>query len=280
MSARWRIIDTGPQGPFANMALDEALLLGYELHDSPPTLRIYGWQPTAISIGYSQDPQAILDADLVRKESMQFVRRITGGGIIMHGDEITYSLVCSKSDLDIPARVVSSYKMICSFLISFYKTLGIDASFACDANSEETLGIPSALCFAAKEKYDITVNGRKIGGSAQKRLKNVIFQHGSIPIGRVNIKEAASLEDILGRRPDIKELSRLLQESFVKTFKIEVQQGELSNAERSIFLELKTHKYETRDWNYNRIDRAAKASGRHCDSARCITHGGRSNLAF
>ncbi len=276
MSASWRIIDTGPQEPFTNMAFDEAILRGYELHSSPPTLRIYGWKPSGISLGYSQDPEEVLDIEACLNESMPFVRRITGGGIILHGDELTYSLVCSKEDLRLPARVVSSYKIICSFLISFYKALGIEAEFASDSSSDETHPQrPSALCFAAKEKYDIVINGKKIGGSAQKRSKDIIFQHGSIPLSidmrrassllckkadTGDIHDSTSLQEVLGRRMSTPELSEILIRSFIRSFNVAPSAGRLSSAEHEIFMDLKTLKYASADWNYNRIDNAYRTA--------------------
>ncbi|MCX5678419.1 MAG: lipoate--protein ligase family protein [Candidatus Omnitrophica bacterium] len=270
MSVSWRIIDTGPMDPAANMAFDEAILQGYQCHSSPPTLRIYGWKNPGLSLGYSQDPEQELDIEFCRKVSMPFVRRITGGGIILHGNELTYSLVCSKSDLSIPAHVLSSYKIISSFLIAFYNALGIKARFACDVVKNETLSEPSAICFAAKEKYDIVSGGRKIGGSAQKRTRGVIFQHGSIPFNfdrgralsfsraelpRGSEYDAVCLEEVLGRGVNAADMSKVMIRAFTESFDIRAEVGGLSSAEEECFSKLKTMKYESSDWNFNRIDR-------------------------
>ena len=269
MSARWRIIDTGALDPFANMAFDETLLRGYQRYNSPPTLRIYGWKYPSLTLGFSQDPTRDLDIESCRKRSMPFVRRITGGGIVLHGNELTYSLVCSKEDLGIPARVLSSYKIICSFLISFYKKLGIEAEFACDDPEYESSGESSALCFFGKEKYDIVTGGRKIGGSAQKRSRGVIFQHGSIPFRFeketassflrsktpcVGEEETTCLEDMLGPYVSAPELSSTFTKAFAESFKVETEAHQLSDAEEAIFRDLKVLKYESVDWNYNRVD--------------------------
>ncbi len=243
MKSRWRIIDTGAADAFTNMALDEALLRSYSLHSSPPTFRVYGWKSAALSLGYSQDAREALGAGAPDS----FVRRITGGGIIRHGKELTYSLVCAKEDLGIPERVALSYKIISSFLITFYKKLGLDAAFACDvAGPGEKFGIPSAFCFDSKEKYDIVVGGRKIGGSAQKRSGNVIFQHGSIPFG--------PLEELLKRPVKAAGLSGSLIGSFKATFGITTEEGGLSSSEETLFQELKARKYASREWNFDRID--------------------------
>jgi len=250
MKNRWRIIDTGPADAFTNMAFDEAILRGYSLHSSPPTFRIYGWNPPAFSFGYSQDVRRELGIEAHIRSTTPFVRRITGGGIIKHGNELTYSLVCAKADLGIPERVVSSYKIISSFLITFYKKLGLDAAFAGDvAGPEEKLGRPSTFCFDSKEKYDIVVGGTKIGGSAQKRSRSTIFQHGSIPFG--------ALEELLGAPVKADELLALLVESFVTTFSIIAEEGRLSGPEQDLFECLRERKYRSREWNLDRIDKTA-----------------------
>jgi len=266
----WRVIDTGARHPAMNMAIDEALLQGYLHHDSPPTLRLYRWRPCGISIGYAQDPAAALDAGACRRAGVPVVRRVTGGGAIMHDRELTYSLVCSKEDLRIPARIVSSYRIIASFLTSFYRSLGLAASFACEAafpRGGERLGEPSCLCFAAKEKYDITIGGRKIGGSAQKRSGGAIFQHGSIPlaIDRKGLRNlmadpamagslagAVSLEELLGALPDARELAARLVESFQRTFGVSMEAGRLNDTEQVICDDLRCRKYGHEDWNLHR----------------------------
>ncbi|MBN2452859.1 MAG: lipoate--protein ligase family protein [Candidatus Omnitrophica bacterium] len=258
------------------MALDEAILRGYSHHSAPPTLRIYGWKPAALSIGYSQDPGEELDLERCLREPMPFVRRLTGGGIILHDDELTYSLVCSKEDLGIPRAVLSSYSVICSFLIEFYKALGIDAAFARDVITDEALGSPSALCFAAKEKHDIVISGRKIGGNAQKRTRNIIFQHGSIPLGPGRGRETAflrrapaadiarcsiSLEEAAGRRLATGELSPVLIGAFERSFNLKLVPGRLSDTEKTVFLDLLAMKYRSDDWNYRRMDGIRYAAG-------------------
>ena len=269
MKPTWRLIDTGPLDPFSNMAFDETLLRGYECHGAPPTFRIYGWEPAGISLGFAQDPEKVLDLGACRRGSMPFVRRLTGGGMIAHGDELTYSFVCSKEDLGISGQIVSSYKTIASFLIRFYESLGINASFACDVPSDDILGVPSALCFSAKEKYDIVVDGRKIGGSAQKRSSSAIFQHGSIPL-RVDMERTrsflrvqasgdsgsgvTSLKELLGRSAEASELTRALTDAFARTFGASLRAGQLSEAEKIMCAELKSLKYASRQWNYERID--------------------------
>jgi lipoate-protein ligase A len=111
------------------------------------------------------------------------------------------------------------------------------------------------FCFAAKEKYDILIGGRKIGGSAQKRCRGAIFQHGSIPIAPQ--PHGASLSDLLGRTVPREELSKILAGSFKETFNITPAEGRLSTREEDILEDLRARKYGSREWNIGRIDATA-----------------------
>jgi lipoate-protein ligase A len=106
---------------------------------------------------------------------------MTGGGTLFHNDEITYSFVCSKSDVGEPEGVFVSYRQICAFLIRFYESLGLKAVFALESQGFKDMSATHPLCSASHEKFDIAINGKKIGGNAQKRKRRAIFQHGSIP---------------------------------------------------------------------------------------------------
>src|SRR6266568_7439915 len=180
---KWRFVDTGPLDGPANMAIDEALLLNFDPVQSMPVLRLYGWQPPALSLGRFQQAEEVLDLGRCVTANVPVVRRITGGGVIYHGDELTYSLVCAPQQIPAAASVKASFRVLTSFLLCFYQKLGLDAAYAVDHMPHGTcLGERADFCFAGKENYDILVNGKKIGGNAQRRMRSVIFQHGSIPL--------------------------------------------------------------------------------------------------
>ncbi|MDP3804748.1 MAG: lipoate--protein ligase family protein [Candidatus Omnitrophota bacterium] len=163
------------------MALDEKILHRY-IEDGIPVLRLYGWAAPSFTYGVSQVPELEIDTALCASDGIQIARRMTGGGVFFHHDEITYSLVCGKVDIGEPEDVMVSYRQISAFLISFYESLGLSASFALENNDFKNRRAPHQLCAASREKYDIVIDGRKIGGNAQKRKKRAIFQHGSIPL--------------------------------------------------------------------------------------------------
>ena len=165
------------------MAIDEALLRSFDPAFSLPVLRLYGWTPPALSLGRFQKTAEVLDLERCRDDGVALVRRVTGGGVIYHADELTYSLVCAPGQIPPTSSIKDSFRVLTGFLLAFYRRLGLDAAYAADAAPEGTrLGERTAFCFAGRESFDILANGRKIGGNAQRRLKGVIFQHGSIPL--------------------------------------------------------------------------------------------------
>ncbi len=268
MVNNWRFIHSKPMDAYSNMAFDEALFQSYYSGYSRPTLRVYSWSKPSFSLGYFQDAQKELDLNKCAKENIDFVRRLTGGGIIFHDQEITYSLVCSREDLKILDSVAGSFKKICSFLINFYASLGLDAKFAVETSKGKKLGEPRAFCFAAKEKYDIVIGKKKIGGNAQKRRKNIIFQHGSIPmwvdIGKPSVflnkkldknitEEICCLRDFLDKMPRVEELAGLLRKSFEQSFGARLDDAGLNDKEKLFYEDLKEKKYKTKAWNTGKI---------------------------
>ena len=180
----FRLIRSGALNASSNMALDEKIFKRY-LEDGVGVLRLYRWQGPAFTYGFSQEPENLIDLEACAVDGVGVAKRITGGGILFHDDEITYSFVCSKSDVGEPQEVFVDYRNICKFLLYFYKSLGLTAGFALESEGFKQRCVPHELCAGAHEKYDIVIGAKKIGGNAQKRNRQVVFQHGSIPC-RIN----------------------------------------------------------------------------------------------
>ncbi len=163
------------------MALDAQIFSRY-LEDGVGVLRLYSWQSPSITYGFSQEPRDLIDLEACEKDGVEVAKRITGGGVLFHDQELTYSFVCSKSDISEPSGVFVDYRNICQFLLNFYTSLGLPARYALDQADFKQRSAPDELCSAAHEKYDLVIDGKKIGGNAQKRNRQAIFQHGSIPV--------------------------------------------------------------------------------------------------
>jgi lipoyl(octanoyl) transferase len=258
----WRLIDTGPLDGPANMALDEALFSCFDAKHSLPVLRLYGWEPPALSMGRFQDAAAALKLDLCAAEGVPVVRRMTGGGIIYHSRELTYSIVCSPDQIGEANGVKSGFRKLCAFLLGTYRRLGLDPAFAVDLNPDgQRLGERTAFCFAGKEEYDVLVNGRKIGGNAQRRMRGAILQHGSIPLENVvqdavrflrepapGADGAVSLAE-LALRPKLGELKQMLIESFEEGLGVRLAPHPLHEAEACAAARLEETKYRNDEWN-------------------------------
>ncbi len=261
----WRFIDSGPLDGPTNMALDEALLSSFDPAVSSPVFRLYGWNPPAFSIGRFQDAEKTLDAGKCRDAGIETVRRMTGGGIIYHADEITYSIVCAQKHISGIRSVKETFRKLCFFLLQVYRKLGLDAGFVVDRDPRGArLGRRTAICFAGKEEYDIIFGGRKIGGNAQRRIKDVIFQHGSIPLSNCLAEamsyvlesekpallelETASLGE-LGIVPDRGTLKNILAESFENNLEISLIPSGFDEDELRTMKHLRENKYSSAAWN-------------------------------
>ena len=209
-------------------------------------MRIYGWKPYGFSLGYSQNPESVLYTERCREDDIPFVKRATGGGIIFHGDEVTYSLACSEDDAGNPDSVKDAYRLICSFLMETYRNYGLEPCFAIDVPGREK--IKSTFCFSSFEDYDILLNGKKIGGNAQKRKRKFILQHGSIPLS-LDIPFASRyvreplfpaggkstyMGETLGRKVAFEEFAGVMKKSFISVFKAELEERDFSEEEHAL----------------------------------------------
>lgn len=265
MKKSWKLISDNLESGFTNMAKDEILLTKIFAEDGIPIFRIYGWDKPTLSLGRFQNIDDALFLDKCKIDNIPIVRRITGGAVILHlPEEITYSLVCSDTDIDKNFSVKETYRAICRFLLNFYTKLGFTPKFAVeDEGISEKLGIRTPLCFAGKEEYDITINSKKIGGNAQKRLKHTIFQHGSIPIKFVcdNVNKYVknipadmqfkftSLDD-LGVMKKRDELVNILKDSFLESINCIFTEYKFTDSDNEFMSSIRKKKYESDKWSF------------------------------
>ncbi len=245
------------------MAIDEALLQSFSPETSTPVLRLYGWSPPALSLGRFQDAAKVLDLERCLTDGLPIVRRITGGGVIYHAEELTYSIVCAPHHLPQASTIKESFRILTGYLLAFYRSFGLAPVYAADfQNGDAGLGERTPYCFAGKESFDILLDGRKIGGNAQRRLKSVIFQHGSIPLKEMSEVGAAYLRDRLpgfdcavtslvqqGITKEADCLGKRLADSFAETFSVTLNPSGLSMAETDVAMAFIAGKYAGDAWN-------------------------------
>ncbi|HEY8739101.1 MAG TPA: lipoate--protein ligase family protein [Candidatus Dormibacteraeota bacterium] len=174
----WRLIVDPPATGAANMARDRELLDELVAGKRPATLRFYGWSPACISLGLGQQPESVLDLEVVAAAGMDVVRRPTGGQALLHDDELTYSVVASQQDPVVGGTLMQSYHAISEALLAGLAELGIDGVGApCAPRPASGL---TPVCFASASAEEVLVDGRKLLASAQWRSRGAFLQHGSL----------------------------------------------------------------------------------------------------
>ncbi|MGI6082354.1 MAG: lipoate--protein ligase family protein [Limnochordia bacterium] len=253
------------------MAIDEALLETVR----QPVLRLYSWEPGALSLGYFQDARTV-DFALCAREGIDVVRRPTGGRAILHDQELTYSIVLPPQHRFTQVGVAESYRLLSGGLLRALTLLGLGAQLA--KKPASGFGRPSpgqieaglaAACFDAPSWYELVVGGRKAVGSAQVRRKGALLQHGSIPLfleagrlfrllrfrsedNRERAKArleagAAGLIELAGRPITVDELASALIRGFEEALTIETYQDSLSATESQTAERLET-KHRSAAW--------------------------------
>jgi lipoyl(octanoyl) transferase len=258
----FRLLVTEPLDGAANMALDEALLLGRLRHGSPPTLRFFAWSPPTVSLGYGQRLDGRIDERALVAMRLGLVRRVTGGSAILHEGpdlEITYSVSAGAGDFEGANDLLETYRWIGAGLRCGLRALGAPVDMV-SVQPSDPAAMP-AFCFARTGSFELEVGGRKLVGSAQRRQGTAFLQHGAIMLGaeparlrRVFPGESdplagmTTLETALGRRPSFDETATALAEGFRSAHGLALEPGGLSEEEAALAARLERDKYATDDW--------------------------------
>jgi len=173
------IVDSEPGVGSWNMAVDEFLFHSLGNEAAHTVLRFYSWKNPTVSIGYSQKAEDIVDMEFCRLKGIDIVRRITGGKLVLHSDEVTYSLVSSDNDT-FPPTVGDSYRQVSEALMVGLREMGLNPCLA--QVPPEEYAREHRLCFSYPARNEVEVSGKKIIGSAQKRFGPKFIQHGLIPL--------------------------------------------------------------------------------------------------
>lgn len=255
---RWRLLKLESHDAFLNMAIDEAILEARIRDRVPNTLRLYRWNPSAVSIGRFQSIWREVNLRECVVSGVDVVRRISGGGAVYHDSEyeVTYSVVMKRGDLD-AGDVLQVYYYICNGLIKAARIVGVNAEYERGD---------------ARHCPNITVNGRKISGNAQANRKDSILQHGTLLVNvdfskmftflkiprkascmdfqRTAKSKIGSLVSELGRSLSISQVSEAIRLGFEEALGIELVEGVLTDYEATLAQELERTKFVTPTWNF------------------------------
>jgi lipoate-protein ligase A len=175
-----RVIIDGPAAGRLNMEKDSALAEALDRGEIPPTLRLYSWNPPALSIGYHQSASDF-DTEKLRAAGIDLVRRPTGGRAILHWHELTYAIVLPLSS----GAPRALYERVHEALLAGIGSLGIAAVLGgSDEGLRAAYENPGGVaCFSRSVRSEIQAGGKKLAGSAQRKTGRVVLQHGSFLLG-------------------------------------------------------------------------------------------------
>ena len=266
----WRLLHTLPSTGAWNMAVDESILEHIHRGETLPTLRLYSWNPPCLSLGHAQS-FADVDMERVKAHGWDVVRRVTGGRAILHTDELTYSVTGASEEPVLSGGVLDSYNRLAQALLYAICELGLPV----EMKEHAPAGEPSALnlnpvCFEVPSTYEITVEGKKLIGSAQARKKEGVLQHGSLPLSgdltricealvfkdeaaRGNaaqrlLARATTVQSVIGVETDWETAAKAFVKGFEAQLGIRFQRGELSRSESERANELVIEKYANPVW--------------------------------
>ncbi len=233
------------------MAIDESILRNFDEGNSPPTFRFYRFKPSAITLGYSQSVEETIDVQRCEKHDIPFIRRITGGGTVFHDyrGEITYSIITEKIEGDIE----ESFKELLQPVMTTLEDYGLEPEF--------------------KPYNDILVDKKKISGSAQRRGKKGLLQHGTLmfdtdlerlsqilKIDKKKLEEkgadsfldlVTTMQEEIGEKPKVDDLIDVMKENFKSHLEENVYREGLKEVERERASRLEK-KYGSDNWTYER----------------------------
>ncbi|MGC2424460.1 MAG: biotin/lipoate A/B protein ligase family protein [Nitrospirota bacterium] len=254
------------------MAVDEALLIFSGFPGSAPVLRFYSWDSPSLSIGSFQKVFE-LDMEELSARGVPLVRRPTGGRAVLHDSELTYSLTCRIPSDFFPSDLMGSYKKIGACFLRGLDFIGLPAELVPVRKGKNISNLSHPLCFSSPSWYEVLAGGRKLIGSAQRRLKNSFLQQGSLIIEKdydallalmkfesENDRRAAR-EALSGKMTALKEhlpevaieeLKAALIKGFSEKLGACFESAFLTPEEEALARKLMEEKYSRPEWNLER----------------------------
>lgn len=256
----WRLLKLSIADAYTNMAIDEAIMKARIENRVNNTLRLYQWNPSAVSIGRFQILANEVHEEACRKKVVDIVRRISGGGAVYHDSkgELTYCIVANLSDLGCSdLDPISAYQKICSGLNEAIKILGAKAEY-----------YPPD----PKRCPNLRISGKKISGNAQTSKKGILLQHGTFLMDidhtkmftYLKVPWAKTLNDVLAvskrkltsARQELdsdfstQEASHALVNGFQKALNVRFAAEELTDYEQKLAEKIRKERFVTEDWTF------------------------------
>jgi len=262
-----RLLNMGKNSAAMNMAIDEAILAAQKAQANP-TLRFYGWTQPAFSFGYFQDITTEVDVEACRAEGIELVKRMTGGGTVVHGWELTYTLILPRGTGEM--NISDAYHSIGQSLVKAFQQLGIPTQ--CYAECADSPGAirnriyraEANICLTNPAEHDVMSDKKKVAGVSVRRNRNGIMFQGYISLDMppssilARVSKDLAVQEMLREKStaintDRRSIPRsALIQAISETFEIGIafKLGKLSPMERAQAKTLAEIKYATSAWNF------------------------------
>ncbi len=261
MTTVGRLLIMGKNCAAMNMAIDEAILIS--LKDIPiSTLRFYDWTNPAFSFGYFQNITSDVDVHACHEEKIELVKRMTGGGTVIHGWDLTYSLMLPRS---FDEKTISEmYRLIGKNLVNALVKLGISATQYESSTNQNVLS--QNLCLTNLAEHDVLYNNKKLAGVSVRRNRNGVLFQGYIsldmppnPILKRVSKNKEVYQQVIDNSTAINADERrvisknTLISTISETFDIGISfnTDKMSEKEQILAEDLVKKKYATDKWNFD-----------------------------
>jgi lipoate---protein ligase len=178
----WRIIETGKRKAAENMALDAALLEDL-VEEKEPILHLYDWVNDAATYGHFIDPEKFLNLEGVERLGLDLAKRPTGGGITFHNCDLAFSILIPSTHAFFSQNPLENYAFVNERVMW---AIGRMKELPAQLLTEESEPLDehcSRFCMANPTKYDVLIQGKKVGGAAQRKTRHGFLHQGSISLG-------------------------------------------------------------------------------------------------
>jgi lipoate-protein ligase A len=230
------------------MAVDDVLLES-AAENRQCSLRFYDWSQPTLSLGYFQSHA--LGQAYCENADCSLVRRPTGGGAILHDRELTYSLA-TPTAREVAGDSSQLYLAVHGALVAALQDFGVHAELGCEP-SERAPGEQPFLCFQRRARGDVLLDGWKVCGSAQRRRRNAILQHGSLLLARSpKAPGLPGIEDVTGKSLPANELVEVAVKAIAAGLRLAADRQGLTTAEFEAADRLVLAKYANPAWNSRR----------------------------
>ena len=231
------------------MAVDQALMETAD-QTARSTLRLYAWHPATLSLGYFQnyaDRQGHTES-----LACNCVRRSTGGGAILHHHELTYSL-CLPSENRWSKKNTELYNLVHQATIDTLKNWRIKAELFRATTDPIAEQHKAFLCFERRTGGDVILDSYKIGGSAQRRTKHALLQHGSILLSQsIHAPQLPGITDLASQPIKLDDFRQAWIDTVQQKIQLEISLSALSEQEIASAKSIETNRFSTHQWNRKR----------------------------